>query len=82
MKIQLINFKQKILDINLTEKEKKAIGCIPISENIHKRYNFNKFINEKYYLLADMYKQILLDKYNINKITFDEFCNLIYDESY
>ena len=81
MKTELIIFQQKILDIKLTEKQKIAFNSIPISENIHKRNNFKKFIDEKYYLLLDMYNQILLDKYNIDKITFDEFCNLIYDES-
>lgn len=80
MKTELINFQQKILDINLTTKQKNAIQAIPTPRNINKKNNFKHFINEKYYLLLDMYNQVLLDKYNIDKISFDDFCNLIYDE--
>lgn len=80
MKTELINFQQKILDINLTTNQKKAIEAIPSPQNINKKNKFKNFINEKYYLLLDMYNQILLDKYNIDKISFDDFCNLIYDE--
>jgi hypothetical protein len=80
MKTELINFKQKMLDVNLTIKEKKAIQAIPTPQNIYKKINFKNFINEKYYLLLDMYNEVLLNKYNIDKISFDDFCNLIYDE--
>ena len=43
MKTELINFKQKMLDVNLTTKEKKAIEAIPTPQNIYKKINFKNF---------------------------------------
>jgi len=80
MKTNIIFYENQKRDIKLTKNEINAISSIPTAFSIKKNKLFKTFILEHYLFLETMYNELKVSNDII--ISFEEFCNFIYDNSH